>query len=148
LKQLIILAGEYSDVRAEEVAMPDDTYRIFDKPAASKMMVTSSLGSATAQGVGSGLLLNAVDNTPPKPLFDTAALQYLQNTGRSGCRIVDSYMLMKPQFEVKYDCTPTVAVAPPVASLHPAALNRPRARLRPILRRRSNAVPAPDAKAP
>lgn len=115
--------NEYQGVQVEEVSMPDDTYRIFDKPAANKMMVTSSLGSSAAQGFGSGLLLNAVDNTPPKPLFDAAALQYLQNTGRNGCRVVDSYLLVKPQFEVKYDCAP---LAPVASALPPPARRRSR----------------------
>jgi len=103
---------QYSGVQVEHVAMPDDTYRIYDKPAENKMMVTSSLGAAMGQGMGQGLLLNTVDNTPPKPRFDAAALQYLENTGRPGCRVVDSYLIVKPQFEVKYDCRPQVAEAP------------------------------------
>ena len=105
-------AQQYSGVRVEEVAMPDDTYRIFDKPAENRMMVTSSLAAAMGQGLGAGLLLNAIDNTPPKPRFDAAALQYLENTGRPGCRVVDLYLLVKPQFEVKYDCAPQASAAP------------------------------------
>lgn len=97
---------EYQGVEAQHVAMPDDTYRVFDKPGANKMMVTSSIGGAMAQGAGSGLLLNAIDNTPPKPVFEAAALHYLRSTGRTDCRVVDAYLLVKPQFEVKYDCTP------------------------------------------
>lgn len=95
---------EYSGVTIEEVVMPDDTYRIFDKPQQGKMMVTSSIGAAAARGFGEGLLLGAVDNTPPKPLFDAAALAYLRKTGRNNCRVVESYLLVKPQFEVKYEC--------------------------------------------
>jgi hypothetical protein len=100
---------EYSGVEVKNIQMPDDNYRVFDKPAQNKMMVTPSLGAAFAQGAGQGLLLNAVDNTTPKPRFDAAALQYLENTGRQGCRIVDSYVVVKPQFEIKYDCAPRVA---------------------------------------
>lgn len=100
---------EYSGVEVKNIQMPDDNYRVFDKPAQNKMMVTPSLAASAGQGFASGLLLNAVDNTPPKPRFDAAALQYLENTGRQGCRIVDSYVVVKPQFEIKYDCTPRVA---------------------------------------
>lgn len=101
------IAEEYSGVPVEHVAMPDDTYRVYDKPAQNKMSVSSSIGAAAAQGMGTGLAWGLVDNTPPKPRFDAAALQYLANTGRAGCRVVDSYLLVKPQFEVKYDCTPS-----------------------------------------
>lgn len=112
------ITEEYWGVTVEHVAMPDDTYRIYDKPAQSKMMVTSSIGAAAAQGMGTGLAWGLVDNTPPKPRFDAAALQHLANTGRAGCRVVDSYLLMKPQFEVKYDCTPLPS---PVAEPMPRA---------------------------
>jgi hypothetical protein len=97
---------EYSGIERQTVQMPDDNYWVFDKPAANKMMVTSSPGAAAAQGFGSGLLLNAVDNTPPKPLFEAAAITFLAQSGRASCRIVDAYLLVKPQYEVKYDCTP------------------------------------------
>jgi hypothetical protein len=100
------ITEQYWGVTVEHVAMPDDTYRIYDKPAESKMMVSSSIGAAAAQGMGTGLAWGPVDNTPPKPRFDAAALQYLAGTGRTGCRVIDSYLLVKPQFEVKYDCTP------------------------------------------
>jgi hypothetical protein len=95
---------EYSSVTVDHMPMPDDTYRIYDKPQQGKMMVTSSLGASFAQGAGQGLLMNAVDNTPPKPRFDAAALAYLEKSGRRGCRVVESYILIKPQFEVKYEC--------------------------------------------
>ncbi|UPJ53350.1 hypothetical protein IVB30_19760 [Bradyrhizobium sp. 200] len=74
--------NEYSGVTVESVSMPEDTYRIYDKPSANKMMVTPSIMASMAQGAGQGLLLNAVDNTPPKPLFERAALEYLRSTGR------------------------------------------------------------------
>lgn len=103
---------EYSGMQPHQVAMPDDTYRVFDKPQASRMMVTSSLSSAAAQGFGRGLVFGAIDTTPPKPLFEAAARAYLAETGRASCRITDAYILVQPQFEVRYDCTPQQA--PPV----------------------------------
>jgi len=111
------ITQEYSGIEVQTVQMPDDNYRVFDKPTASKMMVTSSLSSAMAQGFGQGLLLNAIDNTPPKPLFEQAAVAYLAQSGRPSCRIVDAYLLAKPQYEVKYDCTPPPA---PIAAVKQA----------------------------
>jgi hypothetical protein len=69
--------NECSGVTVESVSMPEETYRNFDKPSANKMMVTPSILASAAQGAGQGLLLNAVDNTPPKPLFERA---YCSNT--------------------------------------------------------------------
>ncbi len=100
---------EYSFVKVEYVTMPDDTYRIFDKPEAGKMLVSSSIASATAQSLRANLLLK--DDTPPKANFEAAAAEYLSNHGRSGCRVTDSYLLIAPQYEVKYDCTLTSSAA-------------------------------------
>jgi hypothetical protein len=104
---------EYDGVPVKEVRMPDDTYRIFDKPAENKLMVTSSLGSAAGQGFVKGLTLGAAPTEPPKPLYEAAALQFLTESGRPGCRILNSYLLAQPQWEVKYDCAPAAPPTPP-----------------------------------
>jgi hypothetical protein len=85
--------------------MPDDTYRVYDKPAQNKMMITPSIGASALQGAGSGLSFNAIDGTPPKPVFERAAIEYLRTTGRDKCRVIDAYLILKPQYEVKYECT-------------------------------------------
>lgn len=105
------ITSEYHGVEVREVKMPDDTYRIFDKPAQNKLMVTSSLGSAAGQGLARGLTFGAAPTDPPKPLFEAAALQFLTESGRPGCRVVDAYLLARPQWEVKYDCAPPPQVA-------------------------------------
>jgi hypothetical protein len=105
--------NEYSGVDVVSFQMPEDTYRVYDKPSQNKLMITPSIGAAALQGAGNGLLLNSVDNTPPKPMFERAAAEYLRSTGRQNCRIVDSYIILKPQYEVKYDCTPILAQAVP-----------------------------------
>jgi hypothetical protein len=97
---------EYQGIPVAEVKMSDDTYRIFDKPTSGKLMATSSLASAAGQGFVRGLTLGAVPTDTPKPLFEAAALQFLEETGRRGCRILDAYLLARPQWEVKYDCSP------------------------------------------
>lgn len=103
------ILDEYGGIPVREVALSDDTYRVFDKPSASRMMVTSSYRSALNQGLGKGALLGALDTTPPRPLFEAAAMAYLRETGRASCRVTDAYLLVQPQFEVKYDCTPLPA---------------------------------------
>lgn len=98
------IVENYSNIEVREVTMPDDTYRVFDKPNESRMMVTSSLSSAAGQGLGKGLLLNAIDTTPPGPLFEAAANRYLAETGRPECEASSVVLLVQPQFEVKYRC--------------------------------------------
>jgi hypothetical protein len=107
---------EYQGVPVAEVTMPDDTYRIFDKPAANKLMVTSSLASAAGQGFVRGLTLGTAPTDGPKPLFEAAALQFLDESGRHGCRVVDAYLLARPQWEVKYDCSPAQVPSPPLSA--------------------------------
>lgn len=100
------ITAEYRGVEVLKVQMPDDEYRIFDKPDQSKMMVTSSLGSAVGQGLLKGATFGAATTAPPKPLYEAAAAQFLTQSGRKGCRILDAYLLAQPQWEVKYDCSP------------------------------------------
>lgn len=105
---------EYQGVPVIEVRMPDDTYRIFDRPAQNKLMATSSLSSAAGQGFVRGLTLGAVPTDTPKPLFEAASLQFLAESGRPNCRIVDAYLLARPQWEVKYDCAPPATAGTPL----------------------------------
>jgi hypothetical protein len=107
---------EYTGVQVNEVHTADDTYRVFDKPAQNKLMITSSLGSAAGQGFRKGATFGIAQTEVPKPLFEAAALKYLEESGRSGCRIIDTSLIMQPQWEVKYNCSP---VAPTVAALPP-----------------------------
>lgn len=94
----------YSNVELKYIKMDDDEYRIFDRPDLGKLMVTSSIGSAMGQGVGKGLLLMSVDTTPPKPMFQSAARKFLNETGREQCKIVDGYLIIAPQYEFTYEC--------------------------------------------
>lgn len=96
----------YKGVEKQEILVEgDDTYRVFDKPTASRMMVTSSLGAAAGQGALKGLTLGAVESAPPKPRFQKAAETFLASTGRADCRITDGYLLVNPQWEFTYDCS-------------------------------------------
>jgi hypothetical protein len=104
------IVDNYRGIELREVATEDDTYRVFDRPDAGMMMVTSSVGAAAAQGIGRGLTFGAADTTPAKPLFQRAAERFLAETERAHCRITDGYLLISPQYEFKYDCTRPAAV--------------------------------------
>lgn len=98
---------EYTGISAVPFDVPgDDVYRVFDKPAASKLMITPSAAKALGMGAESGLYMGRVDTTPPKALYERASLAYLASTGRPNCRIIDGDMVLKPQWEFKYDCSP------------------------------------------
>jgi hypothetical protein len=93
----------YSTVDLNEVEMPDDTYRIFDKPTEGRMMVQSSIGSALVQGIAAGITFGAAPESPPKPFFQAAAERYLEQTGRK-CKIMDGYFIVTPAWEFRYSC--------------------------------------------
>lgn len=80
-----------------------DTWRIFDKPAEGRLMITPSLGRAVGAGALSGLTLGAADTDIPKPEYQTAVEGWLASTGRA-CDVQDGYKLVRPQWEFKYSC--------------------------------------------
>lgn len=99
--------SEYQGVDVQEIAVPgDDTYRVFDKPSAGKMMITSSIGFSARQTIAQGTTFGTVGGFNPKPRFEAAAVAWLKGTGRETCRITDGYLLQQPQWEFKYDCGP------------------------------------------
>jgi hypothetical protein len=110
--------NEYSGVGVKSFDVEgEDTYRVFDKPAANRLMITPSLGKAMGAGFAQGATfggIDAMDTIGPKPTFEKAALGYLASTGRS-CRIIDGYIVVKPQWEFKYDCALPVVPNQPVA---------------------------------
>lgn len=99
----------YAGIEVQHIQMADDTYRVFDKPEIGQMMITSSLGSAAGQGLVTGATLGIVTDAPPLPRYEAAAKAWLTKTGRPNCRIISGYLLIRPQYELKYDCRPTVA---------------------------------------
>lgn len=96
------------------------TYRIFDKSDKNKLMITPSISASAGAGVAAGLSFHAVDTTPPKPVYERAALGYLESTGRK-CRIMDAYLLVRPQRQTKYDCSIPIAS---VATAQPSKRKR------------------------
>jgi hypothetical protein len=109
------IVKEYGDVPMVEVTMPEDTYRVFDRPADRKLMITPSMSTGMRNAYVNGLTLGAANNEIPRANFEAASIQFLQEHGRPGCRVIEAHVLESPQWEVSYDCTPVAAVpaAPP-----------------------------------
>jgi hypothetical protein len=96
------LVGEYANVEVVELRVGAETYRVFDKPSANKMMITKTFGWILVHGVG----------WTPKEPFEAAAAQHLTNTGRSSCRVTETNVIIGPKHEIKYDCAPSAAKRP------------------------------------
>ena len=80
------------------------TYRIFDKPAENRLMITSSLAAAFGSGAVQGATFGAIQPTSAAVVFRDAAEQYLVSTGRT-CVTRDTTLVIDPQYEVRYDCS-------------------------------------------
>lgn len=79
------------------------SYRIFDKPAESRLMITASLSDSAGQGVAEGLTIGMVDQSPPTVVYEQAAINFLRSTGRN-CVAHKTFLIVKPQYEVQYSC--------------------------------------------
>lgn len=73
-------------------------FRVFDKPAENRMMITLSIGGALLQGtMGSA-------GTTPEPIYENAAIGWLRSKGRY-CTATKTFLVVEPQYEVDYDCS-------------------------------------------
>jgi hypothetical protein len=95
-----LVGGEFTNIEPVEVQVGGETYRVFDKPPSSKMLITKSIG---------WLLINGPTGFAPKPPFEAAAAQHLANTGRISCRVTEVSANTGASYGVKYDCTPPAA---------------------------------------
>jgi hypothetical protein len=96
------LIGEFANIEPVELQVGGETYRVFDKPSATKMIITRSMG---------WILINGASGWTPKEPYGAAAAQHLANTGRSSCRVTEVSVIMGPKHGIKYDCTPPAAPA-------------------------------------
>jgi len=79
------------------------TYRIFDKPEESRLMITPSLGASAGSGAVRGLTLGLADGEPAANVYRDVAMAYVASTGRN-CTAVETTLIVTPQYEVKYQC--------------------------------------------
>lgn len=102
----------YSGVKVETWISPTTkkTFRIFDKPTENRMMITLGFGDASAQGIGQGLTLGIADTRTPEGVYQDAAIEWLALRGRA-CTATSTFLVVEPQYEVRYACTSTKATA-------------------------------------
>jgi|GEM_PF-3264566 hypothetical protein len=126
LAALLVLAGcggrpgglqdvlRYDPKSLAHVKMADDTYRVFEHPAADRIMTTTSVAQAMGQGFIAGATLGIADIQTPEERHEAAARRYLDLTGRAACVIRNGYELVHTQYEFRFDCpSGTVRTPPP-----------------------------------
>lgn len=100
------VVDNYMGVTPIWVGTGDDTYRVYEHPRTNSVMITPSLAVSGGQGFVQGLTLGAVAPRAPKPLFERAVRVYLDGTSRKHCQIGDGYVVLDPQWEFRFSCSP------------------------------------------
>lgn len=92
--------------KTTQIKMADDTYRVFEHSTDKTLMTTPSIGASVGMGVAKGATLGlaSVSAMSPEQRHEAAAQEYLNQTGRSQCRITKGYLLAEPQYEFTYEC--------------------------------------------
>jgi hypothetical protein len=98
-------AMQYGGVPVQEVEAGGHPWRIFDKPAEGRLMITPSIGRSMGEGALSGLTLGAADTEIPKPDYQAAVAVWLKTRHGGVCTITDGYKLIRPQWEFTYRCS-------------------------------------------
>lgn len=97
-------AMSYDIQSKTQVAMSDDTYRIFEHPQRDRLMTTTSLGKAFGQGFVQGATLGIANVQTPEERHEAAARKHLDQTGRAHCIIDNGYELLNTQYEFRITC--------------------------------------------
>ena len=79
------------------------SFLVYDKPDEDRMMITASIGTAAGMGLMQGLTLGIVDADFHRDKYRDAAVAWLTKQGRD-CEELDTVLIIKPQWEVKYKC--------------------------------------------
>lgn len=87
----------YGGISAEQFQFGGSTYRVFDKPSESRLMITPSLGAAA----GAGLTFGA--GVTPQAQLARASSAYLKSSGRA-CQVTEFYAIIETQYEAFYEC--------------------------------------------
>ncbi len=87
----------YAGTKAIQFQHDGQRFRVYDKPAENRLMITPSFGRASLQGATFGGAATA------EMTYELAAQAYLTSTGRE-CEISDLKLIVQPQYEAFYLC--------------------------------------------
>jgi hypothetical protein len=98
-----IIGDEYRNVPRTTFAHKGNTYRIFDKPNAGKLVVTPTVANAMSDSLLRKVTFGTYGNAVPKSSMETAVAAYLTSGGRR-CAATSATLVHKPQWEFAYTC--------------------------------------------
>lgn len=94
---------DYRYIPLTTFAYNNQSYRIFDKPSAGKLIITPSLATAVSDSVIRNVTFDEYNNTTTRETLQAAVAAYLANQGRK-CEIKDGSLIYDPQWEFTYAC--------------------------------------------
>jgi hypothetical protein len=94
---------EYRYIPLTTFAHENQSYRIFDKPSAGKLVVTPSLATAVSDTVIRNVTFDRYNNTTPRETIQAAVVAYLERQGRK-CEVTGASLIYDPQWEFTYTC--------------------------------------------
>ncbi len=97
------VADEYRNVPRTTFNFEGNTYRIFDKPSAGKLVVTPSVANAMSDSLIRKVTFGAYGNAVPKSSMEAAVAAYLTSNGRK-CAADTATLVRKPKWEFTYSC--------------------------------------------
>lgn len=97
------VSDEYRYVPLTTFAHDNRSYRIFDKPSAGKLVITSSLTMAVSDTVIRNVTFDEYNNATAREKLDAAVAAYLAAQGRK-CEITNASQIYDPQWEFTYSC--------------------------------------------
>jgi len=83
-----------------------ETFRIFDKPQESRLMITPSVAASAGMAAVSGLTLGGASRAGSPARMREAVTAYLASTDRV-CTIDALDLVVEPQYEARYRCEAT-----------------------------------------
>ncbi len=88
---------EYRDAHLVSTSYGGRTFNVFEHVDRNRALVTPTFGASFASGATFG------GTASPQVHYERAVLAYLESTGRR-CVITKSQLVLKPNYEVFYDC--------------------------------------------
>lgn len=94
---------EYRYIPLTTFAHENQSYRIFDKPSAGKLIITPSLATAMSDGIIRNVTFGRYNNVTAREALQAAVAAYLANNGRK-CTVTGANQVYDPQWEFTYAC--------------------------------------------
>lgn len=102
---------EYRNIPLVNFAHDNNSFRIFDKPSAAKLIITPSLATAGSDFVIRNVTFDEYNNATDRAALEAAVAAYLASAGRK-CTITGGAPVYDPQWEFTYNCEMKYTVQP------------------------------------